>query len=299
LGVLAAWIRAEFILRPLRLSRSPLPLNPLPLPPRPNDLLLRKQAGLPIVILTAWDALSAAIVSEAGVDAVLVGDSLAMTALGHATTLPVTLDEMLHHCRAVGRGLRSEGGAPPFLICDLPFLSYQCSLDQAMAAAGRVVKESPAAAVKLEGAEPETLAAMDRMVRMGVPVMGHLGLTPQSVHHLGFRRQATDPLAQERLAQQALAVEARGCFALVVEHIPAALATELCSRLRIPVIGIGAGDHCDGQVRVTADLLGLTDRPPPFSPPLLDGRGLAVEALRGWMRQQHPPVRRVVPATSP
>lgn len=254
---------------------------------------------MPITILTAWDALSAAIVSEAGADAVLVGDSLAMTALGHPTTLPVTLDEMLHHCRAVGRGLRRVGGEAPLLICDLPFLSYQCGLDGAVAAAGRVLKESPAAAVKIEGAEPETLEAADRMVRMGIPVMGHLGLTPQSVHRLGLRRQATDPRSQERLQQQALALEARGCFALVVEHIPDSLATELCGRLTIPVIGIGAGARCDGQVRVTADLLGFTDRQPPFSPPLLDGRGLAVEALRGWIRQQGTPTRPVAPSTTP
>ncbi|MEB3333478.1 MAG: 3-methyl-2-oxobutanoate hydroxymethyltransferase [Cyanobacteriota bacterium] len=269
------------------------------MPQRPSDLLLRKRSGQPIVILTAWDALSAAIVGAAGVDAVLVGDSLAMTALGHATTLPVTLDEMLHHCRAVGRGLRALGDGSPMVICDLPFLSYQCSLDQAMAAAGRVLKESPAAAVKIEGAEPETLAAMDRMVRMGIPVMAHLGLTPQSVHRLGFRRQATDPLAQERLRQQALAVEARGCFALVVEHIPASLATDLCGQLTIPVIGIGAGDHCDGQVRVTADLLGLGDRQPPFAPPLLDGRGMAIDALRGWMARQTTPQGLAAPATTP
>jgi 3-methyl-2-oxobutanoate hydroxymethyltransferase len=269
------------------------------LPQRPSDLLLRKQAGLPITILTAWDALSAAIVSEAGADAVLVGDSLAMTALGHATTLPVTLDEMLHHCRAVGRGLRRVGGEEPLVICDLPFLSYQCGLDDAMAAAGKVLKDSPAAAVKLEGAEPETLAAIDRMVRMGIPVMGHLGLTPQSVHRLGLRRQATDPVAQKRLREQALALEARGCFALVVEHIPDPLAAEITDRLTIPVIGIGAGDRCDGQVRVTADLLGFTDRQPPFAPPLLDGRGLAVEALRTWMRQRPTPAPRVAAPTRP
>lgn len=269
------------------------------MPQRPGDLLLRKQAGLPITILTAWDALSAAIVSAAGADAVLVGDSLAMTALGHSTTLPVTLEEMLHHCRAVGRGLRRVGGEAPLLICDLPFLSYQCGLDDAMAAAGRVLKESPAAAVKIEGAEPETLEAADRMVRMGIPVMGHLGLTPQSVHRLGLRRQATDPRSQERLRQQAQALEARGCFALVVEHIPDSLATELCGQLTIPVIGIGAGERCDGQVRVTADLLGFTDRQPPFSPPLLDGRGLAVEALRGWIRQQATPAGPVAPSTTP
>ncbi|MFM7169565.1 MAG: 3-methyl-2-oxobutanoate hydroxymethyltransferase [Cyanobium sp.] len=268
------------------------------MPQRPGDLLLRKQAGLPITILTAWDALSAAMVSEAGADAVLVGDSLAMTALGHATTLPVTLEEMLHHCRAVGRGLRRVGGEAPLLICDLPFLSYQCGLDDAVAAAGRVLKESPASAVKMEGAEPEILEAADRMVRMGIPVMGHLGLLPQSVHRLGLRRQATDPLSQERLQQQALALEAKGCFALVVEHIPDTLAMELCQRLTIPVIGIGAGDRCDGQVRVTADLLGFTDRQPPFSPPLLDGRGLAVEALRGWIRQQGHRARSVAPSPS-
>jgi 3-methyl-2-oxobutanoate hydroxymethyltransferase len=266
---------------------------------RPSDLLRFKQSAHPILILTAWDALSAAIVSEAGADAVLVGDSLAMTALGHATTLPVTLDHMLHHCRAVGRGLRPVGGAPPFLICDLPFLSYQCGLDAAMAAAGRVLKESPAAAVKLEGAEPETLAAIDRMVRMGIPVMAHLGLTPQSVHRQGYRRQATDRQAQDRLRRDALALQSRGCFALVVEHIPEPLAAALRDQLSIPVIGIGAGNQCDGQVRVTADLLGFTDRQPPFSPPLLDGRGLAVEALRGWIRQQRVPPRPVAAATSP
>lgn len=260
--------------------------------PRPADLLRSKRAGRPITVLTAWDALSAALVAEAGVDAVLVGDSLAMVVLGHATTLPVTLDEMLHHCRAVGRGLELalppgpiDGPAAPrpLVICDLPFLSYQCGADDAIAVAGRVLKESPAVAVKLEGAEPETLTVVDRMVRTGIPVMGHLGLTPQSVHRFGYRRQATDPLSQERLRRQALGLEAAGCFALVVEHVPATLATELSGLLSIPVIGIGAGADCDGQVRVTADLLGLSQRQPPFSPPLLDGHGLALEALRGWV----------------
>jgi len=282
-------------------------------PMRPADLLIRKQEGLPISVLTAWDALSAALVAEAGADAVLVGDSLAMTVLGHGTTLPVTLDEMLHHCRAVGRGLEAwtlqrlsrpdpDPAAPPpasdpgeatrsrrqrprspLLICDLPFLSYQCGSDDALTAAGRVLKETPAMAVKLEGAEPETLAVIDRMVRSGIPVMGHLGLTPQSVHQLGYRRQARDPRSQERLRQRAQRLEACGCFALVLEHVPADLAMEVRQGLQIPVIGIGAGDGCDGQVRVTADLLGYTDWQPPFSPPLLDGRGLAVAALRDWI----------------
>ncbi len=278
---------------------------------RPADLQLRKQEGRPIAVLTAWDALSAVVVADAGADALLVGDSLAMTVLGHGTTLPVTLEEMLHHTRAVGRGLEAwtleqlrrpdpaaaaEATGPadrsvqrrplprtPLLICDLPFLAYQCGADEALVAAGRVLKESPAAAVKLEGAEAETLVVIDRMVRSGIPVMGHLGLTPQSVHQLGYRRQARDPLAQERLRRQAERLEAAGCFSLVLEHVPSSLALEVSRSLRIPVIGIGAGEGCDGQVRVTADLLGLTERQPPFSPPLLDGRGLATTALRQWI----------------
>jgi 3-methyl-2-oxobutanoate hydroxymethyltransferase len=267
-------------------------------PQRPGDLILRKQAGLPITVLTAWDALSAAVVAEAGADAVLVGDSLAMVVLGHATTLPVTLEEMVHHCRAAGRGLEMAGANRPLLIADLPFLSYQCGIDEAMAAAGRVLKETPAAAVKLEGAEPETLAVIDRLVRHGIPVMGHLGLTPQSVHRLGYRRQAGDSVSQERLRRQAEALEAAGCFALVLEHVPEPMGRELSARLSIPVIGIGAGEGCDGQVRVTADLLGLTPRQPPFCPPLLDGRGLAVTTLRGWISAQQaaPPTTPTSPA---
>ncbi|MFO8238733.1 MAG: 3-methyl-2-oxobutanoate hydroxymethyltransferase [Prochlorococcaceae cyanobacterium] len=266
---------------------------------RPADLLRRKQAGLPITVLTAWDALSAALVAEAGADALLVGDSLAMVVLGHPTTLPVTLEEMLHHCRAAGRGLASScpAGQEPLLICDLPFLSYQCSSDEAVAAAGRVLKETPAAAVKLEGAEPETLAVIDRLVRSGIPVMGHIGLTPQSVHRLGYRRQGNDAASRQRLIRAADALEASGCFALVLEHVPAPLGTELSARLQIPVVGIGAGDGCDGQVRVTADLLGLTERQPPFSPPLLPGRQRAVEALRQWIAGQRRPA--VPPAAPP
>ncbi|MEB3199921.1 MAG: 3-methyl-2-oxobutanoate hydroxymethyltransferase [Synechococcaceae cyanobacterium] len=272
------------------------------MPQRPGDLIQRKQAGLAIAVLTAWDALSAALVVEAGADAVLVGDSLAMVALGHATTLPITLDEMLHHCRAVARGIEASaprsGGRRPLLICDLPFLSYQCSSDAAVQAAGRVLKETNAAAVKVEGAEPETLTVIDRMVRSGIPVMGHLGLTPQSVHRLGYRRQASDPAGQERLRRQALELQAAGCFALVLEHIPAALAAELSERLTIPVIGIGAGEGCDGQVRVTADLLGLTTRQPPFSQPLLPVREQAIEALRDWISKQRP-ARPAAPGPAP
>ncbi len=261
------------------------------MPLRPADLARRKQAALPITALTAWDALSGAIVAEAGVDVVLVGDSLAMTVLGHATTLPVTLEEMLHHTRATARGIaavcsRDQG---PLLITDLPFLSYQCSSDDAVAAAGRVLKDTPAAGVKLEGAEPETLAVIDRLVRNGIPVMGHVGLTPQAVHRLGYRRQGNDPASQERLRRQSRELEQAGCFAVVLEHVPADLAAAVSRELAVPVIGIGAGEGCDGQVRVTADLLGLTPRQPPFSPPLLAGRSLAVQALQQWLAQQRHP----------
>jgi 3-methyl-2-oxobutanoate hydroxymethyltransferase len=159
-----------------------------------------------------------------------------------------------------------------------------------------VLKETEAAAVKLEGGEPETVQVVDRLVRSGVPVMGHLGLTPQSVHQLGYRRQANDPISQERLRRQAMDLEAAGCFALVLEHVPAPLASSLRSQLAIPVIGIGAGDDCDGQVRVTADLLGLTSRQPPFSPPLIDGRQLAVQALRQWTEDCSPAAPTIRPS---
>jgi 3-methyl-2-oxobutanoate hydroxymethyltransferase len=264
---------------------------------RPADLLTCKQEGRPIAALTAWDALSAALVEQAGADLILVGDSLAMVVLGHATTLPVTLEEMILHTRAVGRGLQRPVAQQPLIVTDLPFLSYHCGVDAAVAAAGRVLKDSPAAAVKLEGAEPETIAVVDRLVRSGIPVMGHLGLTPQAVHQLGYRRQANDPISQERLRRNAQDLQAAGCFALVLEHVPAELAAGLSQELRLPVIGIGAGDQCDGQVRVTADLLGLTERQPPFSPPLLAGRQLCIEALRGWvagLQPQAPP-----PPTTP
>ena len=253
---------------------------------RASDLIHFKQSGRTIAMLTAWDALSASVVEEAGADIVLVGDSLAMVSLGHATTLPVTLEQMLQHTQAVCRGLRKPPSAQPLVITDLPFLSYQCGLDRAVAAAGHLLKHSSAAGVKLEGAEPEVVEVIERLVRMGIPVMGHLGLTPQSVHQLGYRRQAKDSVSQERLLRHASNLETAGCFALVVEHIPEGLAGQVRRNLQIPVIGIGAGQDCDGQVSVTADLLGLTPKQPPFSPALLDGRTLGVEALRSWLEDQ-------------
>ncbi len=253
---------------------------------RPAELIRFKQSGRAITMLTAWDGLSAALVEEAGADVVLVGDSLAMVVLGHATTLPVTLEQMLHHSQAVCRGLSKPLAERPLVVCDLPFLSYQCGLDRAVAAAGTILKESDAAAVKLEGGEPEVVAVVDRLVRMGIPVMGHLGLTPQAVHRLGYRRQAIDPRSQDKLHRQAQVLEDAGCFSLVVEHVPSELASRLRRNLSIPVIGIGAGSDCDGQVSVTADLLGLTPSQPPFSPARMQGRELSISALKSWLTEQ-------------
>lgn len=240
-------------------------------------------------MLTAWDALSASIVEEAGADVVLVGDSLAMVSLGHTTTLPVTLEQMLLSTQAVCRGLSKPQSEKPLVITDLPFLSYQCGLDRAVAAAGHLLKHSSAGGVKLESAEPEVVQVIERLVRMGIPVMGHLGLTPQSVHQLGYRRQAKDPVSQERLCLQAADLEKAGCFAIVLEHVPEVLAGRMRRDLEIPVIGIGAGQDCDGQVSVTADLLGLTPRQPPFSQARLDGRALGIQALRSWLEEQRQP----------
>ena len=253
----------------------------------PAELIRFKQNGKSINVLTAWDSISAGIVEEAGADVILVGDSLSMIVLGHTTTLPVTLEQMLHHTQAVGRGLTSPITKQPLVICDLPFLSYQCGLDKAVAAAGHLLKNSCAAAVKLEGAEPETIKVIERLIRMGIPVMGHLGLTPQSVYRQGYKQQALKPIEQENLIKQAFNLQEAGCFSIVLEHIPSELAGKLRGKLAIPTIGIGAGNDCDGQVRVTADLLGLTNRQPPFSQSLINGRELFIKSLQSWMGISH------------
>lgn len=252
----------------------------------PKELIKFKEQGKQITILTAWDSISASLVEAAGADVVLVGDSLAMFVHGHSTTLPITLEQMLHHTQAVERGLSLPLIKQPLIISDLPFLSYQCGEDKAVAAAGFIIKNSSASAVKLEGAEPEILKVIERLVRMGIPVMGHLGLTPQSVHELGYRRQAEDKKSQERLFYQALELQKAGCFSIVLEHIASELATKITKELKIPVIGIGAGKDCDGQVRVTADLLGLTKKQPPFAKSLIAGRELFIKALKEWVEQE-------------
>lgn len=225
------------------------------------DFARAKERGEPIVMVTAYDSTSAKLAELAGIEVILVGDSVAMVALGHQNTLPVTMAEMLHHAKAVSRGART-----PFLIGDLPFLSYHGTVEEAVHNAGLFLKEAGMDAVKLEGGA-ERLPAVRAIVQAGIPVMGHLGLTPQKVHQLGgFRPQARSAEAALQLLEDALSLQDAGCFALVLESVPVEVAQRVSQRLRIPTIGIGAGVHCDGQVLVWHDLLGLDDDfQPPFS----------------------------------
>lgn len=216
------------------------------------DLKRMKAEGRKIVMLTAYDAPLAHFVEAAGVPAILVGDSLGNTVLGYANTLPVTMDDMLRHTQAVVRGTQQA-----LVIADMPFLSYHVSHEQALRNAGRLVQEGGAHGVKLEGGK-QTVGVTAHLVAAGIPVMGHLGLTPQSVHQLGgYRAQGRTLAEAEEIQQEALALERAGAFAIVLESIPAALARKVTKALAIPTIGIGAGVHCDGQIQVLHDLLGL------------------------------------------
>lgn len=222
------------------------------------DLLRLKKRGERFSVLTATDYPSARACDEAGVDVLLVGDSLGMVELGYETTLPVTMEEMLHHARAVARGARR-----PLLVGDLPFLSYQVRLDEAVSNAGRFVKEAGMNAVKLEGGR-DRVPAVRAILSAGIPVMGHVGLTPQSSNRLGgFRVQGRDRDAARKILDDALALEQAGCFAIVLEAVPARLAALVTSRLSVPTVGIGAGAGCDAQVLVAHDLLGLLPEEPP------------------------------------
>jgi 3-methyl-2-oxobutanoate hydroxymethyltransferase len=229
------------------------------MPVTTQQLTQWKQQGRVIVTLTAWDYAIAQLLDGAGVDLILVGDSLAVV-LGYETTLPITLDEMIHHAKAVRRGVKNA-----LVVVDLPFLTYQESISQAMHSAGRVLKETGAQAVKLEGGYPAMVETITRLVQSGIPVMGHVGLTPQSIHQLGLRQQGKTQEQGERIFQEAIALEQAGAFAVVLEHIPTKLALQITQKLRIPTIGIGAGPNCDGQVLVTSDILGLSEKQPPFA----------------------------------
>jgi 3-methyl-2-oxobutanoate hydroxymethyltransferase len=215
----------------------------------------KKERGEIITMLTAYDYPTALAMDKAGVDSILVGDSLGMVVLGYENTLPVTMEEMLHHCRAVSRGAKTA-----LLIGDMPFMSYQVSVEEAVRNAGRFLAQGGMDAVKLEGGR-ERANAIRAIIGAGIPVMGHIGLTPQSVNQLGgFRVQGKTSSAAKRLVEDALLLEAAGCFSIVLESVPARLAELISKKISIPTIGIGAGVGCDGQVLVTHDLLGLFDR---------------------------------------
>ncbi len=215
------------------------------------DFLKKKKKGEKITVLTAYDYLTARIIDSAGIDAILVGDSLGMVALGYKSTIPVTMDEMIHHTKAVVRGTENA-----MVIFDMPFLSYQTGVRDAILNAGRALKETGCSAVKLEGGmeQAETIRAL---VDSGIPVMGHIGLQPQSVNVYGGYKLRGTGKEREKILKDAKAVEEAGAFAVVLEKIPAELAKEITEMLSIPTIGIGAGKYCDGQVLVFHDLVGM------------------------------------------
>ncbi|MBE9474575.1 MAG: 3-methyl-2-oxobutanoate hydroxymethyltransferase [Chloroflexi bacterium] len=215
----------------------------------------KKDRGDPISMLTAYDYPTSLIMDRAGIDSILVGDSLGMVVLGYENTLRVTMEEMLHHCRAVARGAQFA-----LLIGDMPFMSYQVSVEEAVRNAGRFLQEGGMDAIKLEGGR-ERADSIRAIISAGIPVVGHIGLTPQSVNLIGgFRAQGKTAAAAKHLYEDALLLQDAGCFSLVLESVPGRLAELISEKLDIPTIGIGAGSGCDGQVLVTHDLLGLFDR---------------------------------------
>jgi 3-methyl-2-oxobutanoate hydroxymethyltransferase len=243
-----------------------------------QDLYKKKAEGRKITMLTAYDYPTAQIVDQAGIDIVLVGDSLGMVVQGATSTLPVTMDEMIYHTRMVARAAQTA-----MVVGDLPFLSYQADLSEAVRNAGRFLKEAGAEAVKLEGGS-RMAECIDAIVSSGIPVMAHIGLTPQYVHMLGgFKVQGRDEAAREKILADARAVQDAGAFSVVLEAMPSTLAREIREALSIPTIGIGAGVDCDGQVLVLHDLLGLFDRfTPKFVKKYANLREQAIAAVKEY-----------------
>ena len=228
-------------------------------PIRVTDFKKMKRRAQKITMLTAYDATMARLFDRAGVDALLVGDSLGMVVLGYDTTLPVTLEAMIHHTSAVSRGTEHA-----LVVADMPFLSYQITVNEAVRNAGRLLQEGGAAAVKLEGGRP-MLDVVRRLVDVGIPVMGHLGVLPQSVHQMGgYAKRGTQPQDGDAIIAEAEALEEAGVFGIVLESIPSDLARTITARVGVPTIGIGAGPDCDGQILVSYDMLGLFDKAPSF-----------------------------------
>jgi 3-methyl-2-oxobutanoate hydroxymethyltransferase len=246
-----------------------------------RTLLDMKRQGEPIVALTAYDYLFARLVDQAEVDVVLVGDSLGQVVLGHDSTLPVTLDDMIRHAGAVRRGVEQA-----LLVVDMPFLTFQVDAVETVRNAGRILAETGAEAVKLEGGSERAAEHVHRLVEAGIPVMGHVGLTPQSVHALGgYRVQGRDDAAAERLRTEARNLAEAGAFSVVLELLPAGLAGEITADIGIPTIGIGAGVDCDGQVLVLYDMLGLNDEfAPKFLRRFADLAGATREGLAGYVQ---------------
>ena len=244
---------------------------------RTSKLLEMKQAGEPIVCVTAYDYSMARLVDEAGIPVILVGDSLGNVVLGYDSTIPVTLDDVLHHTRAVVRGAKDA-----LIIADMPFMTYNVSVEDALRNAGRLLQEGGAQAVKLEGGA-SVAETVRRLTENGIPVMGHLGLTPQSVHQLGgYRVQGRTAEQAKRLLNDALAIEEAGAFAIVLETVPGNVAQAVTARLTVPTVGIGAGPGCDGQIQVLHDILGLGVRQPRHAKRYAELNAVALDALRAY-----------------
>lgn len=245
------------------------------------DLQKKKDNREPITMLTAYDTPSASLVDAVGIDMILVGDSLGMVVLGYESTVPVTMEEMLHHCKAVARGTKKA-----FLVGDMPFMSYQAGINEAVANAGRFLKEAGMDSVKLEGGL-EIIPTIEAIDRAGIPVLGHIGLTPQSQSKLGgYRVQGKTAVAARKLLADAHALENAGCYGIVLEAVPAIVAKVISERLHIPTIGIGAGNACDGQVLVYHDVLGLYDGlQPRFVKRFANLRQQIIEALTLYQQE--------------
>lgn len=246
-----------------------------------RDFAEKKRKGEKLVMMTAYDALFGRLVDESGVDAILVGDSVGTAIMGYSSTLPVTLDQMIYHASAVRRGVKRA-----LIIIDMPFLSYQASIESAVLNCGRAIQETGVGAVKVEGGSPEMLDTVHALVRTGIPVVAHIGFTPQSVNTLGGARvQGREQEGAEKLIDQAKGLEQAGAFGIVLELVPAAVSGRITAAVGIPTIGIGAGVQCDGQVLVLPDVLGLNDT---FKPKFLKTyAGMADEvrsALGNWAR---------------